>query len=104
MHGRVEIKLIVFHSKALKPEANEKMFTDGVREKMDHPVPNPYKELLLWAVLCNKQNMALFMWERGDENLARALLAAKLYSLMARLTKSDDAKADVTDELMAHFE
>ena len=64
----------------------------------------PYDELLLWAVLCNMQEMALFMWERGDENLARALVAAKLYNAMARLTESDDAISDVTEDLYAHFE
>ena len=64
---------------------------------------DPYEVLLLWSVLCNMQKMALFMWERGEKNLARALIAGKLYNLMARLTKGDDAKADVTDELRANF-
>ena len=64
----------------------------------------PYDELLLWAVLCNMQEMALFMWERGDENLARALVAGKLYNAMARLTESDDDISDVTDDLYAHVE
>ncbi|KAJ7363534.1 Transient receptor putative cation channel sub M member 7 [Desmophyllum pertusum] len=50
------------------------------------------------------QKMALFMWERGDENLARALVAGKLYNVMAKLTERDDAKADITDELYAHVE
>lgn len=64
----------------------------------------PFDELLLWAVLCNMQEMALFMWERGDENLARALVAGKLYNAMARLTESDDAISDVTEDLYAHVE
>ena len=50
------------------------------------------------------QKMALLMWERGEKNLARALVAGKVYKLMARLTLRDDAKADVTDELTANFE
>ena len=86
--------------------ANMKMFVDGHHDHMSHSihVTNSYKELLLWSVLCNMQKMALFMWERGDENLARALVAGKLYNNMARLTERDDAKADVTDELYAHVE
>lgn len=86
--------------------ANMKMFVDGHHEHMGDSVhvTNPYNELLLWSVLCNMQQMALFMWERGDENLARALVAGKLYNVMARLTERDDAKADVTDELYAHVE
>ena len=65
---------------------------------------DPYQALLLWSVLSNMQKMALFMWERGEKNLARALIAGKVYKLMARLTLRDDAKADVTDELTANFE
>lgn len=67
-------------------------------------VMNPYNELLMWSVLCNMQKMALFMWERGDENLARALVAGKLYYVMAKLTERDEAKTDITDELYAHVE
>lgn len=86
--------------------ANKKMFVDGHHDHMasSGQVANPYKELLLWSVICNMQKMALFMWERGDENLAQALVAGKLYNMMARLTERDDAKADVTDELYAHVE
>ena len=65
---------------------------------------DPYEALLLWSVLSNMQKMALFMWERGKKNLARALIAGKVYKLMAKLTRHDDAKADVTDELTANFE
>ena len=65
---------------------------------------DPYEALLLWSVLSKMQEMALFMWERGEKNLARALIAGKVYKLMAKLTHRDDAKADVTDELTANFE
>ncbi|KAL9968654.1 hypothetical protein ACROYT_G020769 [Oculina patagonica] len=86
--------------------ANTTMFVDGHRDHMVNAVhvTNPFKELLLWSVLCNMQKMALFMWERGDENLARALVVGKLYNVMAKLTERDDAKADITDELYAHVE
>ncbi|KAJ7375643.1 Transient receptor putative cation channel sub M member 7 [Desmophyllum pertusum] len=85
---------------------NTTLFVDGHQDHMAKAVhvTNPYNELLLWAVLCNMQKMALFMWERGDENLARALVAGKLYNVMAKLTERDDAKADITDELYAHVE
>ena len=67
-------------------------------------IPNPFYELLLWSVLCNMHQMALFMWERGSENLAMALVAGKLYKDIAKLTEGDDGKADVTEELKAHAE
>ena len=64
---------------------------------------DPYMKLMLWSVLCNMQQMALFMWESGKHNLTGALLAGKLYNLMARLTERDDAKAEVTEGLRANF-
>ena len=31
----------------------------------------PYSELMVWAVLLRRQKMARFMWERGEEALAK---------------------------------
>ena len=78
---------------------------DGPGQSTDKElVPNPFYELLLWSVLCNMQEMALFMWERGSENLAMALVAGKLYKDIAKLTARDDGKAEYTEELKAHAE
>lgn len=40
------------------------------------PVPantftHPFHELLLWAVLLKRQKMALFMWQQGEEAIAK---------------------------------
>ena len=101
----VKIKKYIILSKEFNL-AHKKMFGDGHLDQMAnaHPMPNPFNELLLWSVLCNLQQMALFTWERGDENLAWALVAGKLYNVMAKRTELDDAKADVTAELKAHVE
>ena len=98
-------KCCYFISKAIN-NADQTTFVDGQHNDMRSKTNEfkPYDELLLWAVLCNMQEMALFMWERGDENLARALVAGKLYNAMARLTESDDDISDVTDDLYAHVE
>ena len=31
----------------------------------------PYNELLMWAVLTKRQKMALFMWQNGEEAVAK---------------------------------
>jgi len=93
----------VYRTKRKALRLGNNLFVDG------HPgqqtdkelIPNPFYELLLWSVLCNMHQMALFMWERGSENLAMALVAGKLYKDIAKLTKRDDAKANVTEELKA---
>lgn len=68
----------------------------------DSYVLQPYKELLFWSVFGNMQEMALFMWERGEENLARALMAVKLYDWMVKLTQRHVTLVKYTDELRKH--
>lgn len=36
----------------------------------------PFNDLFIWAVLTKRQAMALCMWERGDEGLAKVSLSA----------------------------
>ncbi|GFY53608.1 transient receptor potential cation channel trpm [Trichonephila inaurata madagascariensis] len=33
----------------------------------------PFNELLLWAVLTNRQKMALFMWQNGEEAIVKGI-------------------------------
>ena len=32
----------------------------------------PFHELIVWAVLMRRQKMALFLWHRGEEAMAKA--------------------------------
>ncbi|CAL1279991.1 unnamed protein product, partial [Larinioides sclopetarius] len=59
----------------------------------------PFNELLLWAVLTNRQKMALFMWQNGEEAIVKALVACKLYKAMAQEAAQDDMEADVCEEM-----
>uniref|UniRef100_A0A3Q4HM51 non-specific serine/threonine protein kinase n=1 Tax=Neolamprologus brichardi TaxID=32507 RepID=A0A3Q4HM51_NEOBR len=46
-------------------------------------VPFNFNDLFVWAVLQQRQQMALFLWQHGEEALARATVACKLYRSMA---------------------
>ncbi|CAL7938905.1 unnamed protein product [Xylocopa violacea] len=59
----------------------------------------PFNELLIWAVLTKRQQMALLMWQHGEEALAKALVALKLYKAMAHEAAEDDLETEVYDEL-----
>ena len=59
----------------------------------------PFNELLIWAVLTKRQDMAKLMWHHGEEALAKALVASKLYRAMAREAEDDDLEVGVYDEL-----
>uniref|UniRef100_A0A672JQ84 Transient receptor potential cation channel, subfamily M, member 6 n=1 Tax=Salarias fasciatus TaxID=181472 RepID=A0A672JQ84_SALFA len=52
-----------------------------------------FNDLFVWAVLQQRQQMALFLWQHGEEALARATVACKLYRSMAfkaRQSSMDD--------------
>ncbi|XP_054000697.1 transient receptor potential cation channel trpm isoform X3 [Hylaeus anthracinus] len=59
----------------------------------------PFNELLIWAVLTKRQQMALLMWQHGEEALAKSLVALKLYKAMAHEAAEDDLETEVYDEL-----
>ena len=45
---------------------------------------NPFHELFIWAVLMKRPEMARFMWQKGEEALAKALVAMKMFKRMAQ--------------------
>ncbi|XP_047678057.1 transient receptor potential cation channel subfamily M member 7 isoform X2 [Tachysurus fulvidraco] len=61
--------------------------------------PYPFNELLMWAVLMKRQKMALFFWQHGEENMAKALVACKLSRSMSYEAKKSDVVDDMSEEL-----
>lgn len=61
--------------------------------------PFPFNELLIWAVLTKRQQMALLMWTHGEEALAKSLVACKLFKAMAHEAADDDLDTEIYDEL-----
>lgn len=51
--------------------------------------PQPMNELLIWTILTKRHSMAIFMWQHGEEALAKALVASKLYKEMALEAQSE---------------
>lgn len=64
----------------------------------------PFHDLMLWAVLMNRQKMAMYMWQQGDEAMAKALVASKLYQKMAQEADGDEMKSGISGQLMDHAE
>ncbi|KAI9554622.1 hypothetical protein GHT06_019895 [Daphnia sinensis] len=62
----------------------------------------PFNELLIWSVLTKRQAMAKLMWHHGEEALAKALVASKLYRAMASEAADDDLEVEIYDELRSY--
>lgn len=58
--------------------------------------------LQIWAVLMKRQKMALLMWQHGEEALAKALVACKLYKALAHEAAEDDMETEVYEELRSY--
>ncbi|CAL8353397.1 unnamed protein product [Merluccius merluccius] len=59
----------------------------------------PFHELMVWAVLMRRQKMALFLWQRGEEAMAKALVACKLYKAMAHESSQSEMVDDIYQDL-----
>lgn len=59
----------------------------------------PFHELMVWAVLMKRQKMALFLWQRGEETMAKALVACKLYKAMAHESSESELVDDISQDL-----
>ncbi|CAD5113778.1 DgyrCDS2946 [Dimorphilus gyrociliatus] len=59
----------------------------------------PFHELMVWAVLMRRYKMAKFMWQHGEEALAKALIACKLLKAMAHEAAQDELEFDVANEI-----
>ena len=61
---------------------------------------NPFHELFIWAVLMKRPEMARFMWQKGEEALAKALVAMKMFKRMAQASFQIDARILHSDWLI----
>ncbi|XP_062239027.1 transient receptor potential cation channel subfamily M member 6 [Platichthys flesus] len=65
-------------------------------------VPFNFNDLFVWAVLQQRQQMALFLWQHGEEALARATVACKLYRSMAFEARQSSLDDNITERLKAY--
>ncbi|KAM4749007.1 transient receptor potential cation channel subfamily M member 7-like [Rhinophrynus dorsalis] len=68
-------------------------------DKSTRPFTCPFNDLLVWAVLTKRQKMALFFWQHGEESMAKALVARKLYWAMYHEARQCDIIDDTSDKL-----
>lgn len=65
-------------------------------------VPFNFNDLFVWAVLQQRQQMALFLWQHGEEALARATVACKLYRSMAIEARQSSMDDNVSERFKAY--
>uniref|UniRef100_A0A8C1MIQ2 non-specific serine/threonine protein kinase n=1 Tax=Cyprinus carpio TaxID=7962 RepID=A0A8C1MIQ2_CYPCA len=58
-----------------------------------------FNDLFVWAVLKHRQEMAMFLWQHGEQAMARAVVACKLYRAMAEEAKESNMGDSMSEEL-----
>uniref|UniRef100_A0A6Q2Z6A6 non-specific serine/threonine protein kinase n=1 Tax=Esox lucius TaxID=8010 RepID=A0A6Q2Z6A6_ESOLU len=83
---------------SLRSGTNLKRDQQQTSELADSPLfVYNFNDLFVWAVLQRRQQMALFLWQHGEQAMARATVACKLYRAMAyevRQSNMDDTTAE----------
>uniref|UniRef100_A0AC11CBA2 Transient receptor potential cation channel subfamily M member 4 n=1 Tax=Ovis aries TaxID=9940 RepID=A0AC11CBA2_SHEEP len=84
---------------------NSFMLSDKAASELMEAVPGqaPWSDLLLWALLLNRAQMALYFWEMGSNSVASALGASLLLRVLGRL-ETEAEEAARRKELAAKFE
>ncbi|XP_019834042.2 transient receptor potential cation channel subfamily M member 4 isoform X1 [Bos indicus] len=84
---------------------NSFMLSDKAASGLMEAVPGqaPWSDLLLWALLLNRAQMALYFWEMGSNSVASALGASLLLRVLGRL-ETEAEEAARRKELAAKFE
>ncbi|CAJ0596278.1 unnamed protein product [Cylicocyclus nassatus] len=59
----------------------------------------PFNDLILWAVLTRRPEMAKCMWLHGEDAMAKSLVAAKLYKAIARIAEEDYLEVEMAQKL-----
>ncbi|TRY94606.1 hypothetical protein DNTS_015812 [Danionella cerebrum] len=79
-----------------KKEEEEEIDVDDPEVSRFH---YPFHELMVWAVLMKRQKMSLFLWQRGEEAMAKALVACKLLKGMAHESSQSEMVDDISQDL-----
>lgn len=65
-------------------------------------VPFNLNDLFVWAILHQRQQMALFLCQHGEEVLARAAVAFKLYRSMAHEARQSSMDDHISERFKTH--
>ncbi|XP_064169096.1 transient receptor potential cation channel subfamily M member 5 isoform X1 [Anguilla rostrata] len=70
---------------------------------MEERCENPWRDLFLWAVLQNRQQMANYFWAMGPEAVATALAGCKILKEMAHLESEAESARSMKDAKYEQF-
>lgn len=64
----------------------------------------PYNDLIMWAILTRRPEMARCMWLHGEDAMAKGLVAIRLYKAIGRIAEEEYLEVEVANKLREHAE
>ncbi|KAM6980492.1 transient receptor potential cation channel subfamily M member 5 [Aplochiton taeniatus] len=88
---------------AEKGSKGRKFNTQKSLAELEERCEHPWRDLFLWAVLQNRQQMANYFWAMGPEAVAAALAGCKILKDMARLESEAESARSMKEAKYEQF-
>ncbi|XP_056872165.1 transient receptor potential cation channel subfamily M member 5 isoform X2 [Takifugu flavidus] len=86
-----------------KPAKGRLFHTQKNLAELEERCEHPWRDLFLWAVLQNRQQMANYFWAMGPEAVAAALAGCKILKEMARLESEAESARSMKEAKYEQF-
>uniref|UniRef100_A0A3Q3GWC1 Transient receptor potential cation channel, subfamily M, member 5 n=1 Tax=Labrus bergylta TaxID=56723 RepID=A0A3Q3GWC1_9LABR len=86
-----------------KPPKGRLFHTQKNLAELEESSEHPWRDLFLWAVLQNRQQMANYFWAMGPEAVAAALAGCKILKEMARLESEAESARSMKEAKYEQF-
>ncbi|KAF0042856.1 hypothetical protein F2P81_004193 [Scophthalmus maximus] len=86
-----------------KPAKGRLFHTQKNLPELEERCEHPWRDLFLWAVLQNRQQMANYFWAMGPEAVAAALAGCKILKEMARLESEAESARSMKEAKYEQF-
>uniref|UniRef100_A0A0K0EEN8 LSDAT_euk domain-containing protein n=1 Tax=Strongyloides stercoralis TaxID=6248 RepID=A0A0K0EEN8_STRER len=81
---------------------NNYIQNQSIESKKEVDFSFPLNELMIWVILTKRHELAKFLWQYGEEAMARSLIAIRLYKGMAKVASDDYTALEVSTILREH--
>uniref|UniRef100_A0A8C6W0E6 Transient receptor potential cation channel, subfamily M, member 5 n=1 Tax=Nothobranchius furzeri TaxID=105023 RepID=A0A8C6W0E6_NOTFU len=92
-----------FYQKSPTPPKGRLFHSQKNLPEMEDRCEHPWRDLFLWAVLQNRQQMANYFWAMGPEAVAAALAGCKILKEMARLESEAESARSMKEAKYEQF-
>ncbi|CAI4230091.1 unnamed protein product [Auanema sp. JU1783] len=92
-------RLSTFHIRLVSRTGAKREKADRRGSDPSHDFLYPFNDLMLWAILTRRPEMAHCMWLHGEDAMAKGLVAIRLYKAIGRIAEEEYLEVEVANKL-----